>query len=278
MLPPLLALQIKRIMGLYKGKFSELHITLGNRSSLLFLRKRIYLSTHISNDDMRFIMNKLCRGALYAYRDTITEGYISMSGGVRVGICGQARYENGVLVGVSDISSFNFRIPTAASSLVGEIYDAWKSSDGGMIIYSPPAGGKTTALRSLCCMLAEENQGVKISVIDERAEFIEEDCRRHGIDLFRGYKRADGMRIALRSMAPDVIIVDEISGNTESEQMLDSLNSGVGIIATAHADSVESLMQRRSFLPFLEHKIFDTFVGIFNTDGRYYCKTEKIKC
>ena len=255
-LPASAASEIMRVMSGRKGVFSELHLCIGTRSSLLFGRERIYLSARISDEDMRSVMNKLCRGALYAFRDTITEGYISMEGGVRVGVCGQARYENGVLVGVSDISSLNFRIPTASSSVVNELYNAWKSSDGAMLIYSKPAGGKTTALRSLTSRLIESKTVARVSVIDERCEFMEEECKRLGVDLFRGYKRADGMQIALRSMAPQIMIVDEIGGISESEQMLDSLNSGVGIIATAHADSLSQLLKRRSFEPFLKHKIF----------------------
>lgn len=92
----------------------------------------------------------------------------------------------------------------------------------------------------------------------------------------RGYKRADGMEIALRVLAPQVIVVDEIGSEREARLMADLLNSGVKIIATAHADSLETLTDRGAITPFLERKIFDVFVGIFYTDGKYLLKSERI--
>lgn len=99
---------------------------------------------------------------------------------------------------------------------------------------------------------------------------------RLGVDLFRGYKRADGLEIALRTMAPEVLVIDEIGARRESDELVDSLNSGVRLLASAHAGSYEEVLRRVSLLPFFDFKIFDVIVGIFNTDGIYSIKTERI--
>ena len=273
-LPQAMSGELRRIAASRRVGFSEFHLCVGSRSSVSYLRERIFLSSALTPDDMRSVVMRLCRGALYAYRDTITDGYICMEDGIRVGICGQARYESGRLVGVSDITSLLFRIPSSDSSLTGELYSAFSECRQGMLIYAVAGGGKTTALRSLTSRLAEGKRGARICVIDERCEFSVEECSRCGIDLFRGYKRSDGMNIALRTMAPDVIAVDEIGGRAEAEDMLDSLNSGVKIIATAHASSLEELKRRRSIEPFFEYGIFDRFVGIYNEGGVYRCRTD----
>lgn len=273
-LPSAVSGEIRRISASRRIGFSEIHLCVGARSSVSYLRERIFLSSEVSADDMRAVVVRLCRGALYAYRDTITDGYICIEDGIRVGVCGQARYEAGRLVGVSDISSLLFRIPSSQSSLSSELVSAFSECRQGMLIYAVAGGGKTSALRSLASRLAEGKHGARVSVIDERCEFSVEECARCGIDLFRGYKRSDGMNIALRTMAPDIIAVDEIGGRGEAEEMLDSLNSGVRIVATAHAASLEELKKRRSIEPFIEYGVFDKFFGIYNDGGVYRCRVD----
>ncbi len=256
--------------------YSEIHLTVGTRSSVVSLSERIFLTASITESDMQSTVAALCEGSVYAHRDTIAGGYISLDCGIRVGICGQARYERGTLVGVSDISSLVIRIPTASSSLSAELYDAWQRTEHGMLIYSAPGVGKTTALRTLVSRIAIEERA-RIAVIDERCEFSVDECRRCGVMLFRGYKRADGMEIALRTMTPDVLAVDEIGSRAESDAMLESLNSGVRILATAHGESVESLSLRGGIRTFMDNYIFDTYFGIFHTDGIYFSKIERTR-
>lgn len=257
---------------------SEVHLTLGRRSSVLMGGERIYLGVKVSADDMEGTVQKLCGGAVYAHRDTITDGYISLDGGIRVGICGQARYESDRLVGVSDVSSLVFRIPTVTSSLAEELFSAWRSARRGMLIYSAPAGGKTTALRTLVDMIAERCVWERVAVVDERCEFSVTQCRSRGVMLLRGYRRADGMEIALRTMSPTVLAVDEIGARSESDEMIESLNSGVRLIATAHATSIQDIERRGGVEPFVRASAFDVFFGIFHTGGNYFCKIEEFVC
>ena len=260
------------------GEISEIHITLGRRSSALIGGERVILGVKLTSHDMDITVHRVCGGAIYAHRDTISEGYVSLRGGVRVGICGRARYESDRLVGVSDVSSLVFRIPTATSSLRDELFSAWQGTRRGMLIYSPPGVGKTTALRTLVGMIAEECPFERVAVVDERCEFSVDECRRLGVMLLRGYKRADGMEIALRTMSPTVIAVDEIGARRESDAMIESLNSGIRLIATAHAKERAELGSRGGVEPFLRVGAFDVFFGIFHTDTGYSCKIEELVC
>lgn len=278
-LPVHITKEIKRIAASRLGGISsigEIRLCAGPASSILSHGERIFLGLQVTTEEIEAVVNKLCEGALYAHRETLADGYISIRGGVRVGVCGMARYDSERLIGVTDVSSLIFRIPSGECSVSDELFDAWRKTKKGMLIYAKPGGGKTTALRSLVSRIAHGREGERVAVVDERCEFSEEECRRLGVHLLRGYKRGLGMEIALRTVAPDVIAVDEIGSKMESEGMLQSLSSGVKILATAHASSREGLLSRVTAVPFFERGIFDILVGIFNTDGTYRVEVEEM--
>ena len=253
---------------------SEIRMRAMARSSFLISGERIYLSTSVTKEDITKCVSLMCEGALYARRDGISEGYVTLEGGVRVGICGQARYDGGRLVGISNITSLVFRIPTGSFFNIRELFDAWKSTERGMLIYSPPGVGKTTALRSLAAQIGS-GRGSEVAVIDERCEFLHEDYKLSSVDILRGYRRSEGIQIALRTLSPDVIAVDEIGRLSEAEAMLESLNSGVKIIATAHAGTLEELKRRANMQPFFKNGIFDVLVGIYLENGRRTLHTDR---
>lgn len=241
---------------------SEIKLRAFGRSTVTVSGEKIALASRVGCEEMSEILSLLCEGSLYAYRDRIREGYISLDGGVRVGICAEARYDSGNLVGVTDVTSLVFRIPTGSFSFAPELYEIFRECSRGMLIYSPPGVGKTTALRSLVGLIGSGRRGEEVSVIDERCEFFHDDYVGASVDILRGYKRADGMEIALRSLSPEVIAVDEVGRLSEANAMLESLNAGVRVIATAHADSLDALKRRVNMKPFFDYGVFDVFVGI----------------
>ena len=257
------------------GSVSEVRLLLGRGSSFVLHGVRVRLSTVVSGEDIAESFRALCSNAIYAHRDTITDGYVSCEGGVRVGVCGQARYEGDRIVGVSGISALVYRFPTAKSSLEGELFSAYKECRRGMLIYSKAGVGKTTALRTLASRIAME-QTTAVAVVDERCEFSVSECAERGVILLRGYKRSLGMDIALRTLGAEVIMVDEIGSPKEAESMRVSLLSGVRFIATAHAASYEELIRRDGIAPLINEEIFDVFFGIFHTDTGYCCEVKKL--
>lgn len=247
--------------------FSELYLAVGDTSALYSFKERIPLLCHVSQDELEETLKRLCRGSLYAHRDTIVEGFISIEGGIRVGVCGHARYENGRIVGVSDVRSLLFRFPIAHSSLTDELYSAWCESKSGLLIYSPPGVGKTTALRSLVSKIANRGRGERVSVIDERCEFSTDECERDGVCLYRGYKKAEGMMMAIRCMSPTAIAIDEIGCVSETEAISECSRCGVRVIATVHASDYGDLLKKADLAPLFRVGAFDTFARIFYTDA-----------
>ncbi len=252
-----------------KNKLSELHLRAGGRSTAAFSGEVVRFSASPTGEELSDVLRAMCNGALYTFRESISRGYITLDGGVRVGICADARYDGGELVGMGDPTSLVYRIPTCdLSNNTDELYSVWLETKYGMLIYSPPGVGKTTALRSLAKRIGEGADFLNVAVIDERREFSCVDFSSAAVDVFSGYKRCDGLEIALRAASADVMVIDEIGGRGEAEKMLDFLNSGVRIIASAHAGSEEELLKRSSLRPFFEHGIFDTLAGISFSDNK----------
>ncbi len=273
-LPPSLKRELDGLLLSRGGALSELHLKIGKASSLIIGGERIALTSKLSGEDVERTFNLLTENSLYAYRDSILSGYLTTSYGVRVGVVGEARYDGGALVGISNISALCFRIPSGESSHKEELLKAFKASRRGLLIYSPPGAGKTSALRFLARSLGKGRDALKLAVIDERLEFPPEDYLDLRVDLLRGYKKKDGLEIALRSLSPEVIMVDEIGAEAEALAMLSYVNSGVKIVATAHADSYGALFKKKNLAPFFEYEVFDAFVGLRRLKNEFFCEVK----
>lgn len=279
-LPPQIRREIIAISSHRRGgisSISEIHLCVGVASSMLCNGQRTRLFSHVSAEQVRQTLVRICSGAVYAYRDTISEGFVSMGGGVRVGIGAHARYSGGNLIGVSNASSLVFRIPSVHTSLLDRLYSAWKDTSRGMLIYSVAGGGKTTAIRDLSAFIAKKEKK-RVAVIDERCEFIEKECSDAGVVLLRGYERKKGVEIALRTLAPEIIVIDELGARDESVGILESLLSGVKVLATAHAGCESELVRRTALSPYINAGVFDVLFGIFHTDNVYSYEKKKIIC
>ena len=268
-LPSQLALEIKNAVQLQRRRIpEELRLRAYGASSALVLGERIPLLTSLDTSVLSNIASSLVQGALYAHRESLEEGYISLASGVRVGVFGQARYDGGRLVGVSGVTSLVFRIPTEPRTAYAELYPAFLRSVHGMLIYSSPGVGKTSALRSLVGILGRASPSLQVAVVDERREFLPEDYRGASVDVLQGYKKDLGMEIALRTAAPDVIAVDEIGSEREAMLMVSSLSSGVRFLASAHAGTLEELLSRPILRPFFSLRAFDVFCRIEREGSR----------
>lgn len=256
---------------------SEIRLRADGVCALVLNGKNVPLSVSVGQAETEETLRRLCGGSLYAYRDMLAEGYLPMGNGIRVGLCGRARYESGRLVGISDVRSLVFRIPHRVCDAADTLYREWcRGVRRGMLIFSPPGGGKTTALRALAGRLGTGAGAKRVCVIDEREEFSPDDYRHTSVDVFRGYHRDVGMEIAVRTMSPEVLMVDEIGGEGEARAMLDALRSGIPLIATAHAATVDDVKKKKNLSPFLACDIFDVFCGLCRTESGIVCHTERL--
>lgn len=204
----------------------------------------------VTAEDMETLFEKLCRDAVFQFENQIENGYIPLAGGHRAGICGSfVRNEQG-RVRIKDLSSINIRIcrdiKGIAESLLPKLFceDRFCST----LIVSEPCGGKTTLLCDLVRSLSKK--GLRSAVVDERGEIAasfkgvpQKDIGALA-DVLDGYPKPYGMMVALRTLSPQVLVCDEIGTEEETEQMLEAMNAGVPILASAHAHDEEELFNR----------------------------------
>jgi stage III sporulation protein AA len=156
------------------------------------------------------------------------------------------------------------------SEAADDIYRAFMETRGGVIIYSLPGEGKTSALRALAGMISREGR-MRVAVVDERREFIIEDYRDTTVDILTGYSKAVGLEIALRTLSPEVVLIDEIGSLAEAEALIRVGRGGLPIIATSHAASREELVRKASIAPLFERGYFSTLVRLYK-EGAAFCR------
>lgn len=276
-LPRRVRVEISKLMALRsltENSISELHLRAGDAISTLYaLEKRYALTSKVSEGELAACVELLCEGSIYSHLDTIKEGYIVARGGVRVGICSRVRYAKDNPAPLGEISSLTFRIPTEDVKYNESLLSLFEGSERGMLIFSPVRYGKTSALRALASMLSYGRGAREVAVIDERGEFSALNTRARSIDILTGEKKGRGIEIALRTLSPDVIIIDELSGRDECLSILDFMRGGTRVIASAHAKTVNDLYTREGVGSLISRGVFDTLVGIEIANGeRIYKK------
>ena len=251
-------------------RLEEIRVRRGRRASLTLSGRNLILDTILDGSEIDGTLTGMCSGSLYAYSDTINRGYISLPGGVRVGVCGRANCEGDRMIGVHEISSLVIRIPHKASRVGEPVCELLREFDRtrGVLIYSPPGVGKTTLLRGVISLLSSGEKPLRTAVVDTRGELTfsvggGDLC----VDVLSGYPRALGIEIATRTLSAEVIVCDEIGDYTEAMALVSSHNCGVPLIASAHAGSVEELLRRTGIMLLHEANIFGAYVGIRRSHG-----------
>lgn len=212
------------------------------------------------------LFRNLCAHSVHSCRDMIRNGYLTAAGGCRAGICGTAVLsENGELDTVRGISSINLRIASerigCAETLTAILHEP--DHIGGVLIAGTPASGKTTILRDYARIMGNQR---RVCLLDGRGELA---AVRDGIpqfdigmqtDVFSGYPKADSVSIAVRVMNPELLICDEIGDADEVNALMQSLHTGVRLIATAHAGDADELLHRPQIRKLAEAGAFSTVV------------------
>ena len=203
----------------------------------------------VTGQALEAVFRNLCAHSVHSCQDAIRQGYLTIAGGNRAGLCGTAVLRGQQTDSVRDISSVNLRIASerigCAEQLAAEIGDPRQT--GGVLLAGAPASGKTTLLRDLARILGNR---MRTCILDERGELA---AAHSGIpqftlgaqtDVFDGYPKAEAIAIAVRVMSPELLICDEIGGNAEAEMLLSTMHTGVTLIASAHAADLQTLLMR----------------------------------
>lgn len=237
----------------------EIRLRIGMKPTLICKDKQMYLQRTVNKEDLDFCVNTASRYSPWTSQ-TIVKGYISVTGGHRIGICGTFASEKGSLSCIRDVHSLCIRV---ARQFPG-IGEKTVNISGNLLIIGRPGSGKTTLLRDI--IRCKSQRGNTVCVVDERQELFPcvggMSCFECGqnTDILSGCRKADGIERAIRVMNPHIIAVDEITAREDCEALIGAGWCGVKLLATAHASNINDFLERPIYRPLVESRLFDTLL------------------
>lgn len=231
-----------------------------------------------SAEDIHKTIQLISKNSLYAFEQDIKLGFLTVKGGHRVGLAGQAVIEDGRVKTFKNISSLNIRlareIKGCADKIISYIVSGQQKVLNTLII-SPPRCGKTTLLRDIVRLLSLgiphlQFAGVQIGVVDERSEICA--CRNgmptvdlgYRVDVLDGCRKADGLFMLIRSMSPQVVVTDELGRQEDAYAIRESLTAGVSVITTIHGKDIGDIGNRPYIGELVQNKYFDRYIILGN--------------
>jgi len=224
------------------------------------------------------LLNQISQHSLYALEEELKRGYITVHGGHRIGIAGKVVLERGEVKSIRDITSFNIRIAREKKGVANKVLPSL-FEDGRLqntMIVSPPQCGKTTLLRDIARAISygsEWSSSRKVAIVDERSELA--GCL-HGVpqrdvgprtDVLDACPKAVGMMMMIRSMSPEVIVVDEIGRAEDGEAVWEAIHAGVTVICTAHGADLDEVARRPMLGKLMQQGAFSRYIVLSRARG-----------
>lgn len=231
----------------------------------------------ITKNEIRETMEYISNYSLYAFEDEIKQGFITISGGHRIGIAGKIIMEDKMIKGMKHISFINIRLAHQVKGCADKVLPYLADrQEGGIyhtLIISPPRCGKTTLLRDIIRQLSNGSRymkGMSIGVVDERSEigacYMGTPQNELGIrtDILDCCPKAMGMMMLIRSMSPQVIAVDEIGSREDLDAIDYVIGCGCKLIATVHGSSIDDIKSKPILGDLVKKRLFERYIILNN--------------
>jgi stage III sporulation protein AA len=253
------------------------------RQGHVFVNAQSHIVQHVtqaympSAEDCKCILELLTHHSLYSYEAQIKQGYITVAGGHRIGLAGRTLVESGQVTMIRDVGSFNIRIARDVKGVSLEVIPYLLDRTTSQLriyhtlVLSLPGRGKTTLLRDIARQLSSGSKcssSFKVGVVDERSEIAA--CVKGSpsfelgsrIDVMDACPKAEGMMMMIRSMSPDVLIVDEIGKPADVRAIQEARYAGISVIASAHAHDLQDASRSPILKELFELGVFERYIVI----------------
>lgn len=246
--------------GLRTGALEELRLRAGRPPTAVLDGKECILpgcAEAVTSRMLEEIVSAATNRSCYSAEASLREGYVTLPGGHRIGLCGTAALRESRIQSLRELSSVSIRIARQVACAPPELL---RRLDASTLILGPPGSGKTTLLRE--CVRSLSDGGSRVGLVDERGELAA--CRL-GVpqldvgaqtDVLTGCGKSEGIYLLLRAMNPQWIAVDEITAPEDIRAMEEASYCGVRFLATAHAFSPDELRRRPLYRRLRELELF----------------------
>ena len=206
--------------------------------------------------------------SIYSVNEQIKRGFIVTDGGIRIGIGGNVVEENGQIKTMTNFSSCNMRFPHNVKncSLCAYPYIVHDEKIENTLIISPPNAGKTTFLKDFVSQLSERKLSYNVLLLDERGE-LDNNVDSNFFDKIAFSTKKVGFENGIRSLSPDLIVTDEIGQEEDIDAIIYAITSGISVLATTHADSMETFLKKPLFQRVIKDKVFKRYVLLSKRNG-----------
>jgi len=289
------SLKLRNVFGKLNidyGKLQEIRLRINAPLIIIYGNKEAFVTEDativddpskaiiVTKNEIRETMEYISNYSMYAFEDEIRQGFITVSGGHRIGIAGKTILENDMIKSMKHISFINIRlahqVKGCADKVLPYVVNQQMNDIYHTLIISPPRCGKTTLLRDLIRQLSDGNkylEGRSVGVVDERSEigacYMGVPQNELGIrtDILDCCPKAKGMMMLIRSMSPQVIAVDEIGSKEELEAIDYVIGCGAKLIATVHGSSIEDIKNKPTLSELVKKKLFERYIILSNLAG-----------